>query len=247
MVNNIKSFFDYLYEENSSAPHGVIFDGDKKVYIGAHHTKPIQLSNEIKTRVLNLKSKYGIWYEGNGGDIKPNVKLFGDKGSYEGSWDDEYAKTVKGYPIEFIVVMFANIKENKTVSHYTSANMTIFKSLLKNQEGKKYFKDRSYNEKDLTKFLMECSEKNVNFLEMSKMPATEENVTKFFTAGEKLTWPSNWEEYPNKAGKLAKKSEEMRNQFLLDRPSGVYVAGSGHLKELIMLDRSLDLIGGEQI
>lgn len=240
----MKSFLEFITESESEAPYGVIFDGDDKVYVGSAHGNSITLSDELKEKILNIGKKYGFWYEGNGGDVAPNIKLFGSKKAYEGSWDNEFAKTVNGYPIHFMGVMFANVKANKTVSKYTDPKLSIFYSLIKHQKGNKYFEDRNYDESDLTKFLKAGSEDNVDLLNMSKMPATEENTNKFFTTGEKLAWPKNWMEYPNKLGKLAKKAEDDRNNYLLKCESGVYIVGAGHLLELKSLKKSLKMIGG---
>lgn len=242
----MKSFSRFITESKSSAPHGVIFDGDKKAYVGSPHTKPIVLSDDLKLKVLELAKQYGIWYEGNGDDIAPNIKLFGDKNNYKGSWDTELAKSIKGYPIHFMGGMFSNVKENDRVKKFTVPNLSIFDAIIKKQKGNRYFEDRSYTEDDLTKFLIAGSEPNVDLLKMSKMPATEENMHKFLTTGEKLTWPDNWQEYPNKLGKLAKKVEDERNGFVLKQKQGVYIMGSGHLLELKALDKSLNIIGGEE-
>ena len=248
MVNNIKSFFQYLSEETSDAPDGLIFDGPKKAYVGVQHLKRIRISPDLEARVKELVDKYGVWYEGAGKDIDRNKSLFGNKSNYSGCWDDEVAKSIKGYPYYFLVVYFANVKENKTVDTFLDPKISIFDSLIKHQNKKSYFKDgRKFGYLTLTTFLKNGSEKGINFLELSKMPADRENLTKFFGEGEKLTWPDNWLEYPNKLGKMAKKMEDVRNQFILDQPNGVYIAGSGHLKELIKLKSSLSLIGGERI
>ena len=46
-------------------------------------------------------------------------------------------------------------------------------------------------------------------------------------------WPDEgWENYPNPAGKLAQRANEMRQEFLLSQPGGVYVVGSDHLQAL---------------
>ena len=76
MVNNTKSFFEYLLEEKSEAPDGLIFDGQKKAYVGVQHLKRITLSDELSSRVKDLVSKYGVWYEGAGKDIDRNKRLF---------------------------------------------------------------------------------------------------------------------------------------------------------------------------
>lgn len=241
----MKTFLEFISENKSEAPYGVIFD-DNKAYVGSGHGNPIQLSEKIKKKVLALANDYGIWYEGNGGDVEPNVKLFGDKKEYEGSWDVEFSKTVKGYPIHFIGGIFANVKANNMVDKFVSPKLSIFDSLIKNQKGNKYFEDRNYDKNDLTNFLIAGSEDDVNLLKLSKLPATKENVHKFLTTGEKLAWPKNWMEYPNKLGKLAKKAEDQRNSYLLNCKSGVYIAGAGHLLEIKKMDKSLTMIGGEK-
>jgi hypothetical protein len=241
----MKSFLQFISESKSQAPYGVIFDGPTKAYVGSGHGSPIVISDELKEKVLSIGKKHGIWYEGNGGDIESNVKLFGSNKSYEGSWDDEFAKSVDGYPIQFMAPMFSNVKANNMISKFVSPKLSIFDSLIKNQKGNKYFQDRDYDANDLTKFLKAGSEEDIDFLKMSRMPATEENVKKFLTTGEKLEWPKNWQDYPNKLGKLAKKSEDERNGYLLNCKSGVYIVGSGHLLELKRLNKSLKIIGGE--
>ena len=48
-------------------------------------------------------------------NIQPNIKLFGNKNSYKGSWDDEFVKSIDGYPMEFMSPLFSNVKENKLI------------------------------------------------------------------------------------------------------------------------------------
>ena len=243
----MKSFSEFIIESNSEAPYGVIFDGPNKVYIGTSHDKPIVLSDELKEKVLNIAKEHGVWYEGNGGDIASNVKMFGSKKDYKGSWDDLVADTLDGYPIPFMAVMFANVDVNHQDKKNISPNKSIFDSLLSHQDKVNYFNDkRKYDAKQLTKFLKQASEKGVDFLELSKLPATEDNLKKFFKSGEKLTWPPNWTEYPNKLGKMVKQSEDIRNGFLLKQKAGVYVVGAGHLIELKKMKKSLKTIGGEK-
>lgn len=243
----MKTFLEFIIESKSEAPYGVIFDGNNKAYVGSPHGRPIVFSEEIKNKVLNIARRYGIWYEGNGGDIEPNRKLFGDKSSYKGSWDNLVADTIKGYPICFMAGMFSNVDVNKQNEKYLDPDKTIFDSLLSNQNKINYFYDkRKYNSDQLTAFLNQSSEKGVDFLSLSKQPANEENLKHFFKAGEKLAWPTNWQQYPNKLGKFVKQSEEIRNGYLLKCKSGVYVAGAGHLLELKKMKNSLNMVGGEK-
>lgn len=243
----MKSFSEFIVESKSEAPYGVIFDGANKVYVGTSHGTSIVLSDELKEKILKVAKEYGVWYEGNGGDISSNIKLFGNKKEYKGSWDDLVADTLDGYPIPFMAVMFANVDVNHQDKKNISPNKSIFDSLLSHQDKVNYFKDkRKYDAEQLTKFLKQASEKGVDFLELSKLPATEDNLKKFFKSGEKLTWPPNWTEYPNKLGKMVKQSEDIRNGFLLKQKAGVYVVGAGHLIELKKMKKSLKMIGGEK-
>lgn len=245
----MKSFSQFLKEQNEGqAPQGVIFKGDKVAYVGAEHANPIKLSDELLGRVKTIGDKYGYWYEGSGGDADTNSKTFGPKSSYKGSWDDDgFNKEVKGFPYEFIYTLFANTEVNGQKKSITDPTLTIFDSILINQKKFSYFKDRKFTAEDLTKFLSSASEKTVNFIELSKQKATKENVNAFIDKGEELSWPKNWEEYPNNAGKLAYKANRSRDEYLAKQESGVYFAGAGHLKELIKVDKSLKLIGGEDI
>lgn len=240
----MKSFIEFIAELKDEAPYGVIFSG-KRVYVGSGHGKTPQFSSEIKDLITRAADKYGIWYEGDGGDVKSFTPIFGSKYNYKGSWDDDLAKGIHGYPMPFMTPFFSNVDVNKQYEKIESPNKSIFDSLLSSQDTLNYFKDkRKYDSKQLTEFLKFISEKGVDFVKLANMPATLENAKKFFKEGEKLAWPYNWQTYPNKIGKLVKASEEIRNLYLLRRESGVYVVGAGHLLELKKLDSSLKMIGG---
>lgn len=227
----------------SDAPYGVIVDGDR-VIIGSPHGQKIPLSDDLRRMVTNVASKYGAYYEGDGKDVVPNGLL--GKDDYKGSWDDLVAKSVKGYPPEFLSGIFSNVNENGYTKLFSDPKRTIFDSLLNNQEKARYFKDRQFDAATLENFLRGGSENGADFLEMSRMPATPENLQRFFSTGERLTWPDNWQEYPNKLGKYAQKVDETRNAVLQSGPPGVYFAGSGHLSELANANRRLKMIGGER-
>ena len=244
----MKTFKQFIREQKESvAPQGVIFKGDNVAYVGDEHGIPIKLSDELLAKVKSIGKQYGYWYEGSGGGADTNAKTFGGRKSYEGSWDDDFRKEVKDYPYEFIYTLFANTKVNGQKESITDPKLSIFDSILKNQKKFSYFKDREFGTKELTEFLRKSSESDTNFLEMSKKPATKENVNVFIDKGEALSWPKNWEEYPNNAGKVAKKANDTRDKYLLSRTKGVYFAGAGHLKSLIDMDKTLKLIGGEEI
>lgn len=224
-------------------PYGAAVIGEDKIILGSPHGEPIELSDELKQKVKDIAEKHGAWYEGTGGDTEPNKSWLP---KYKGSWDEQHAASVKGYPVEYLAPMFSNVDVNKQPELFEDPNKTIMSSLIANQDKSKYFKDRRYDEKALRDFLQQGSEGDVDFLKMSQMPATKENLSKFFKTGESLMWPDNWQEYPHNLGKIAKRTEDSRNQFLLNAPPGVYVTGAGHIPELKRLNKDLQVIGGER-
>ena len=209
----------------------VIFSGNK-AFIGAEHGKPISLSSADQKKVESLAHEHGVWYEGAGGDIAPNKGLLAPE-DYEGSWDAEFAKSVKGYPYEFLYTLFTNTAVNKQAKALVAPSKTIHASMMDAQKKIGYFKDRRFTEETLTKFLKACASVGLDFVAMSQKKATADNVTHFLKAGERLMWPSNWADYPNAAGKVAHKAEKMRVKFLKNAPSGVYIVGKDHLRFLL--------------
>ena len=244
----MKTFKQFIREQKESvAPQGIIFKGDSVAYVGEQHGHPIELSDDLVKKVQSIGERYGYFYEGSGGSVNNNTKLFGDKKTYQGSWDDVFRENIEGYPHQFIYTLFSNPEVNGQKESITNPKLNIFDSILKNQKKFSYFKDRQFDSATLKKFLIAASEKDVDLYRMSLQPATKENAVSFIDKGDKLMWPKNWEEYPNNAGKLAYKANRARDEFLVSRKSGVYFAGSGHLKSLLEIDKSLKLIGGEKI
>jgi hypothetical protein len=225
-----------------SAPYGVVDMGDK-IIVGSPHGEQIPLSDDLRARIQDVAGKSGAWYEGSGGDIEGNRKLIP---SYRGSWDDQVARSIEGYPVEYMVPMFSNVEVNKPHEIYASPDRSIFDSIVANQDKAKYFKDRRFDADALRDFLTQGSEKDTDLVKMSQLPATKENLSKFFSTGERLMWPDNWQEYPNRLGKMAKRFEESRNKYLLNAPPGVYVTGAGHIPELRGMNKDLKVIGGER-
>jgi hypothetical protein len=208
----------------------VIFIGNDTAIVGQEHGKRLQLSDLDAERVRDIAQQHGAWYEGNGMDRKLTAGIIDD---YKGSWDDDLlSPAIKGYPAPFLYVLFSNIKENDTVEGKIGFDpeSTIFDRILDTQPSTNYFPDRRFDAETLEKFLQAVSEGPYDFVQMSQAPATETNVRRFFTLGEKLTFPDNWEEYPYRAGRVAKSVNDLRDQFLASRKQGVYVAGSDHLQ-----------------
>jgi GNAT superfamily N-acetyltransferase len=216
--------------EDAKSSDRIIFIGNDTAIVGQEHGKRLQLSDSDAERVQDIAQRHGAWYEGNGMDRKLTAGIIDD---YKGSWDDDLlSPAIEGYPAPFLYVLFSNIKENDTVEGKIGfdPDSTIFDRILDTQPSTNYFPDREFDAETLQKFLKSVSEGPYDFVQMSQSPATERNVRRFFTLGEKLMFPNNWEEYPYRAGRVAKSVNDLRDKFLATRKQGVYVAGSDHLK-----------------
>jgi len=205
-----------------------IFLNPNAVIVGQQHGKPLDLSPETLKQVQAIAAKHGAWYEGNGAD---RAYTRGVIDRYMGSFDDEVAKTASPDDPKWIYVLFANVDANNRVQRVgVDPEQTIFDRLMATAKDNS-FQGIGYTEAALKKFLSMCSEGKYDFVAMSQQPATKPNLTRFLKAGEALMWPSNWDQYPNKAGKIARAATVLaRDQYLASRRAGVYVVGSGHLK-----------------
>lgn len=186
------------------------------VFVGQVHGKGVTIPPEVKAAI----DKYGAWYEGNGADRVPGVK-------YQGSWDDALAKAVKGYPKEFLFVIFTNTEVNKQKEILIGTG-TIFDRLIKTQGEYGYFKSRRFDADTLTSFLKAMGG---TYLRNSKAEATKENVAAFISSGEKDMWESG----STPAKKMADTANKYRDTWLLSQPKGVYFVGSDHLRDLKLL------------
>ena len=211
-----------------SLNESAVFLNPTTVVVGQAHGQPLELSPDTLKKIQDIAAKHGAWYEGNGTD-RSYTK--GQIDRYVGSWDDEVAKTASPNDPKWLYVLFANVDENNRVQRVgVDPKDTIFNRLLAGAQDNS-FQGIGYTAQALQKFLQMASEGKYDFVKMSQQPATQENLTRFLKAGEALMWPSNWEQYPNRAGKIAKAATvDVRDQYLATRKAGVYVTGSGHLK-----------------
>ena len=205
-----------------------VFLNPTTVIVGQAHGQPLELSPNTLKQIQAIAAKHGAYYEGNGTD---RAYTKGQIDRYIGSWDDEVAKTASPNDPKWVYVLFANVDDNNRVQRVgIDPKDTIFNRLLATAKDNS-FQGIGYTSQALQKFLQMSSEGQYDFVKMSQQPATQENLTRFLKAGEALMWPSNWEQYPNKAGKIAKAATvDVRDQYLATRKAGVYVTGSGHLK-----------------
>lgn len=183
------------------------------IFVGQEHGTKVDLPSDIKLATM----EYGAFYEGDGKDKIPDI-------SYKGSWDDVAAKSVKGYPVEFLCTIFTNTDVNRQ-KEFLKSNDIIFDSLLKNQDKFGYFKDRKFDKGTLTNFLQSMGQE---FLQESKKPATSKNVSTFIDKGEKTMWESD----ATSARQMANKANELRQKWLLSQSKGVFFVGSDHLQDL---------------
>ena len=228
--------------EQQADPTGAIFLSDQAVIVGQTHGKPLNLSPETLKKVQDIAKEHGAWSEGNRSD-EAHTQGQIPASDYKGSWDNDlFAKNVGGYPWEFIYSIMSNVAENRTWDQIgTDPDKTIFNQILDSQARHNFFPGKNYNGQTLLKFLEAISEGQYNFVEMSKQPATKENVNNFLMTGQKLMWPQDWASYPNRAGKVAKAANDQRDRFLADRTKGAYMAGTGHLLQVQKFS------GGKQI
>ena len=183
------------------------------MFVGQVHGKQAALPPQVKSAI----AQYGAWYEGDGGDKLPGV-------SYKGSWDNAAAKDVKGYPKHFLFVVFTNTAVNKQ-KEILVGDGTIFDRILKTQNKIGYFKNKRFDADTLESFLEEMGDE---YLQLSRAPATKENVAKFVGKGEQAMWESG----STPAKRMADKANAYRDMWLASQPKGVYFVGSDHIDAL---------------
>jgi hypothetical protein len=240
----------------NTAPQGVLELQPKvKVLVGDNHHDSVELSKDLFNSILDIGIKYGFYGEGKGIEFNPGVmsskiyKALKDaKATYKKSWDDKVT-IPNDEKYVYIATVFSNPTENNRVARLLSKakdSDTIF-DLLAREVNNHTQKGLNLGANDLKKFLEEMSEKGIEFIKLSKQKATKENLQNFIDKGEQLTWPSNWKEYPNKAGKLARRETIIRDQWLIDKaPPGVYFIGSGHLTDIAKMTGK-NIIDGSKI
>ena len=233
IIDKVVTFNNYTRKKEQGVAEGslnesAVFLNPNTVVVGQEHGQPLELSPDTLKKVQAIAAKHGAYYEGNGTD---RAYTKGQIDRYVGSWDDEVAKTASPNDPKWLYVLFANVDENNRVQRVgVDPKDTIFNRLLAGAQDNS-FQGIGYTAQALQKFLQMASEGKYDFVKMSQQPATQENLTRFLKAGEALMWPSNWEQYPNRAGKIAKAATvDVRDQYLATRKAGVYVTGSGHLK-----------------
>ena len=219
--------------QKNYAPHGVIICSDKKAFLGMNHGfKPV-LSGDLIAKLKDI-SKHGLWYEGDGGDIPYTAHLFGPKANYSGGFDNLISESITGHPPEFLYALFSNDPPESTAKDIVG-NGTILDAMYAAGNQISYIKSGPRPSKETIKeFLISISNpfRELDFLEMANEKATMENAKTFIKTVNKEMWPSNWKDYPNPAGKVAKKATvDYGDKWRASSksPDGVYVIGKDHL------------------
>ena len=240
-----------ILEGTNQAPYGIMFFGNDKVLVGDNHDNPIELSKDLQDKIINIGKQYGYYGEGSGISNNPAVKnsevykaLVDAKTKDKGSWDDLIKPPNKS---DFLYALFANVKENSRLEKLLAATQegdTIYSVLQRTKND--FAATKGTNNSDLDKFLEDASG-TYNFVELSKQPATKKNLKYFLNKGESDMWPSNWKEYPNPSGKVARKATKFRDEWIIKAGPGVYFIGNGHLKDITGMKGGNKIIGGEKI
>jgi len=231
----------------NKAPYGVIFFGDDKILVGDNHKNPIEFSQNLFDKILNIGKLHGYYGEGSGISNNPAVKnseiykaLIDAEATDKGSWDKLIKVPNKS---DFLYAIFANVEENKRLQQLlaaTSKGDTIYDVLQKTRNN--WAATEGTNSSDLDKFLQDASG-TYDFIELSKKPATKESLNTFLNSGENDMWPSNWKDYPNPSGKVARRATKFRDEWLIKAGPGVYFVGDGHLKDISEMDGGKEIIG----
>jgi len=240
-----------VLEGTNQAPYGLMFFGNNKILVGDNHSDPIQLSKDLQDKIVNIGKQYGYYGEGSGISNNPAVKnsevykaLINGKAKDKGSWDALIKPPGKS---DFLYALFANVKENNRLKKLLAAVQegdTIYDVIQRTKND--FAATKGTSSSDLDKFLKDISG-TYNFVELSKQPATKENLNNFLNKGESDMWPENWKEYPNPSGKVARNATKFRDEWIIKAGPGVYFIGNGHLKDIAEMKNGGKIIGGEKI
>ena len=240
-----------ILKGTNQAPYGIMFFGKDKVLVGDDHKNPIKLSKDLFDKVIEIGKKHGYYGEGTGISANRAVKnsevyktLVTNKAQDKGSWDDKIKPSNLS---DFLYALFSNVKENHRFKKLKAARKegeTIYSLLQRTKDT--WAAKKGASNSDLDKFLKAISG-NYDFVKMAQEKATDENLQKFLEVGENDMWPSsNWKEYPNPSGKVARKATMVRDEWIIKAGPGVYFIGNGHLKDIQDMEGG-KIIGGEKI
>ena len=258
-----------VLEGSNKAPQGVIDFGNGKILVGDNHFDPVELSQDLVDKIVAAGKSNGYYGEGKGiehnqGVISSEVyKALIDAGAdYKESWD-KLIEIPKEEKYTYLATLFSNPSENKripTLMKKVKKGDTIF-SLLSRTFDDYTEPGLGLSANDLEKFLKEISQKEVDFLILSKQQATKENLQSFLDKGENLMWGNgdgiitlpngekvHYNKYSTNAGKMAKRETDIRDNWLINKAGpGVYFVGSGHLESIKNMKGGKPVIDGSKI
>lgn len=233
------SFRQFLTENKDSIPQGVLVYGDK-IFVGSEHSKDIEISDtKILNKIKSHGSEHGFFYEGDGGDAKQPVFDLASMKDYKGGWDEHRAKSIadSGIQPHNLSILNSNVDVNWPKIKQDFKGKTVFDGILNwaRTNTEKLFGGAKVEPEHVESFLTASSKKTgQNFLSMAKTTPTS-GVKEFLKKIEKIAWPNDWDTKKRTAGPelLVDKENESRNAHVIDNMGpGVYIAGSGHLKQV---------------
>lgn len=258
-----------VLEGSNKAPQGVIDFGNGKILVGDNHFDPVELSQDLVDKIVAAGKSNGYYGEGKGIEHNQGVmsseiyKALVDAGAdYKESWD-KLIEIPKEEKYTYLATLFSNPSENKripTLMKKVKKGDTIF-SLLSRTFDDYTEPGLGLSANDLEKFLKEISQKEVDFLILSKQQATKENLQSFLDKGENLMWGNgdgiitlpngekvHYNKYSTNAGKMAKRETDIRDNWLINKAGpGVYFVGSGHLESIKNMKGGKPVIDGSKI
>ena len=258
-----------VLEGSNKAPQGVIDFGNGKILVGDNHFDPVELSQDLVDKIVAAGKSNGYYGEGKGIEHNQGVMsseiykaLIDAKAKHKGSWD-KLIEIPKEEKYTYLATLFSNPSENKripTLMKKVKKGDTIF-SLLSRTFDDYTEPGLGLSANDLEKFLKEISQKEVDFLILSKQQATKENLQSFLDKGENLMWGNgdgiitlpngekvHYNKYSTNAGKMAKRETDIRDNWLINKAGpGVYFVGSGHLESIKNMKGGKPVIDGSKI
>lgn len=237
-----------LFDKTKFAPQGVIFISQRKAFIGMRHGILPLISKDLIDKLLPI-SELGLYYEGPSGGTDQNI-MEPLLGKYKDSFDSMSVESLTIHPPEFLYALFSNNPPESISSYITNPELTLYEAMLKAGYNISSMKRIPPTQTTIDIFLKSISNpsKKIDFLDIAKKTmATSKNAVKFIKLGNSEMWPSNWSSYPNPAGKVAKKANDFRDNWLTNKsPDGLYTIGSGHLFAISKIADRL-IIDGQQI
>lgn len=228
------SFKQYI-KESEETPYGVLFLKNKEgedthAIVGTPHHDSPEMPDHVMERINKIRKKHGIYYEGDGGDVKYHEHLFGPKKSYSGTWQGTPIN--RENPPDWIhTPLFSNHKENNAVerimAHHKPGD-TISDTIRRSGYNLATYETGEGRYQPTEEHLHNFFHK-LGMSSKANKPTTQKSLSNFLNTGEKKIWPNNWLVNKSPGPTIARKMVYARQNNIFDRPGGVFVAGAGHV------------------